>query len=266
MVKHLNAVLAEEIKARLWEGEIQAKVGQEFRVSQPQVSRICNGFTWKHIPWPDGSIGALPEDRIKLLLAQRQPSTGTSKWAGRLNRRLDEEEDRLHGLERLLDSQERFRAGGQITPSTSIIDSLLGKQKDKVADLLEEATGEPVEEPTLADEIDALGQAAEVEADQELLDAIRVPNEPKEKKPKKRKAVEAAEPEQIVPEHMAWDEVLARYGNEPLVKRASSTEDKVLQLAVAIAALELPKNKFESDDLPIYVKQIVQALKGDDDV
>jgi hypothetical protein len=67
----LNKNSVFEIKRRIWEGEPQHYVAADLGVTQPTISRIVNGDQWFHIPWPDGSLGALSTQRRLTLQAQK---------------------------------------------------------------------------------------------------------------------------------------------------------------------------------------------------
>ena len=48
-----------EIKQLLWSGYTQSEVCRNFKVTQPTIHRICQGWTHEEIPWPDGSVGPI---------------------------------------------------------------------------------------------------------------------------------------------------------------------------------------------------------------
>jgi hypothetical protein len=69
----LTSLQIQEIKVDLWTGESQADIAREQCVTQATISRIYNGQQHLQIPWPDGSIGAMPEYRILEILRERHP-------------------------------------------------------------------------------------------------------------------------------------------------------------------------------------------------
>lgn len=60
-----------EIKKSLWEGATQRHLANMFDITQPTISAILTGRTWDHIQWPDGSTGAMDNDRRVKLLRDR---------------------------------------------------------------------------------------------------------------------------------------------------------------------------------------------------
>ncbi len=55
------------MKARLWDGWTQKEVAREFGTSKNYASYLISGERYPHIPWPDGTVGALdPEKRFAI--------------------------------------------------------------------------------------------------------------------------------------------------------------------------------------------------------
>ena len=67
---------AREIKVQLWAGHMtQAEIASQHNVSQPTISRIFRGYDWRELPWPDGSLGHIPQERRETIHASRHRKT-----------------------------------------------------------------------------------------------------------------------------------------------------------------------------------------------
>jgi hypothetical protein len=67
---------AREIKEQLWAGHMtQTEIAHAHSVSQPTISRIFRGYDWASLPWPDGSLGHIPQARRTTIHASRHRST-----------------------------------------------------------------------------------------------------------------------------------------------------------------------------------------------
>lgn len=65
-----------QIKALLWKGEMwQRDIAEHYFISQATVSRIYGGHEWPNVQWPDGTKGAIDEDRRRLhkMLKRKRP-------------------------------------------------------------------------------------------------------------------------------------------------------------------------------------------------
>jgi hypothetical protein len=72
----LSEERAREIKEQLWAGHMtQAEIAHQHYVSQSTISRIFRGYDWAHLPWPDGSLGHIPQERRTTIHASRHRST-----------------------------------------------------------------------------------------------------------------------------------------------------------------------------------------------
>lgn len=67
---------AKQIKLDLWAGHMtQDEIGAKYNVTQPTISRIFRGSAWPKLPWPDGSLGHIPEARRTIIHASRNRKT-----------------------------------------------------------------------------------------------------------------------------------------------------------------------------------------------
>lgn len=68
----------EEIKLRLWEGETQAYLADEFQVSRKTLKDISQGKTWNHVPWPIGPRRRMrsSELRSRIIRSRKRDSSG----------------------------------------------------------------------------------------------------------------------------------------------------------------------------------------------
>jgi transcriptional regulator with XRE-family HTH domain len=57
----LDIAVISKIKALLYQGLTQIEIASTYGISQTSISRIRAGKVGGYIPWPDGSIGALPQ-------------------------------------------------------------------------------------------------------------------------------------------------------------------------------------------------------------
>lgn len=65
-----------QIKERLWAGhQTQSAIAKDFGVSQPTISRIYRGTDFKQLPWPDGSLGGITNERRKVIHVSRNRKT-----------------------------------------------------------------------------------------------------------------------------------------------------------------------------------------------
>lgn len=62
-----------EMKRRIWEGEEQYTIAMSVGLSQPTLSKICNGHIGygDDVKWPDGSLGRFPDYRRAQLAVKR---------------------------------------------------------------------------------------------------------------------------------------------------------------------------------------------------
>jgi hypothetical protein len=60
----LSADDAKLVKQAIWNGETQANVAAHFNISQGTVHRMVKGRAYHEFPWPDGTYGALPVERL----------------------------------------------------------------------------------------------------------------------------------------------------------------------------------------------------------
>ena len=117
---------ASQIKEKLWAGLLtQTAISQEFGVSQPMVSRIFRGLDFKGVPWPDGSMGHIPQDRRKTIHASR-------------NRNTRYQYDGRHGREGL--------DAGESEEISAIVDSLLASKdvelRSQISSITESSIGQ----------------------------------------------------------------------------------------------------------------------------
>ena len=59
------------IKEKIWQGFKHEDIAEHFLLDPSTISRIRTGKMFGHIPWLDGSIGPLPEDRERILIQVR---------------------------------------------------------------------------------------------------------------------------------------------------------------------------------------------------
>lgn len=71
MTTILTSELVKEIKGNIWQGLSHEKVAKMFYISQPHVSRIAKGTQWTNVPWPDGSVGPIPNYQLNALRKAR---------------------------------------------------------------------------------------------------------------------------------------------------------------------------------------------------
>lgn len=71
------------LKTAIWEGLDNKELMERFKVSYSIVIGVKAGRTYPHIPWPDGSIGAMSEMRKELLKEGRKRATVTGKHLDR---------------------------------------------------------------------------------------------------------------------------------------------------------------------------------------
>ena len=72
MPKHLPVSTVQTIKQRIWNGELLELIAASVGCSESLVGNIASGHKWSAIPWPDGSIGALPTSQRNLILTARK--------------------------------------------------------------------------------------------------------------------------------------------------------------------------------------------------
>ena len=72
MPKHLPISTVQTIKQRIWDGELLELIAASVGCSESLVGNIASGHKWSAIPWPDGSIGALPTSQRNLILTARK--------------------------------------------------------------------------------------------------------------------------------------------------------------------------------------------------
>lgn len=56
-----------KIKTDLYRGERQNVVASRYHITQPSISQISRGLAHKNVPWPDGTIGAVPDISKRML-------------------------------------------------------------------------------------------------------------------------------------------------------------------------------------------------------
>lgn len=57
---------ATRLKKLLWQGQTPASIAKTFipKLKPAAIYHIRSGLRWASAPWPDGSLGALPDARI----------------------------------------------------------------------------------------------------------------------------------------------------------------------------------------------------------
>ena len=72
----LSEEAAREVKEQLWAGHFtQEEIAHKHNISQPTVSRIFRGRDWHQLPWPDGSLGHISQERRATIHASRHRKT-----------------------------------------------------------------------------------------------------------------------------------------------------------------------------------------------
>lgn len=69
--RSLTTEQAALVKQHLWEGRTLRDVARHFSVSYSTVSFIKMGFTYRQVPWPDGSFGEMPLAHAERILSDR---------------------------------------------------------------------------------------------------------------------------------------------------------------------------------------------------
>lgn len=83
---------AKKIKILLWEGHLTQKaIAELYGMAQPTISRIMTGRDWGNLPWPDGTTGAFPLERKRVVHRSRHRNT---RYATQLPSTHTSQEDR----------------------------------------------------------------------------------------------------------------------------------------------------------------------------
>ena len=54
------------IKRLLWDGDTHLSIANRYKVTDVHIGKIYRGIAYPDIEWPDGSTGAIPEDKRRL--------------------------------------------------------------------------------------------------------------------------------------------------------------------------------------------------------
>lgn len=66
-----------QVKEMLWDGNMsQQDIGARFFMSQATISRIKAGFLGSDVPWPDETLGAMSNSRMRSIKEARFSSAG----------------------------------------------------------------------------------------------------------------------------------------------------------------------------------------------
>lgn len=63
------------IKEKLWNGTIQRVVAEEANLALPTIQSIIRGSIWYNVPWPDGSVGPMTDERRREISLIRYVNT-----------------------------------------------------------------------------------------------------------------------------------------------------------------------------------------------
>jgi hypothetical protein len=76
MPKHLTPNSVSHIKTRIWNGELMELIAESVGRSEALIGNISSGHKWGTVPWPDGSIGPLPQSQRAIINNARKEARG----------------------------------------------------------------------------------------------------------------------------------------------------------------------------------------------
>jgi len=77
------------LKQLIWAGQTQQQVADDNMMSLGSIAKIVAGTQWHDIPWPDGSIGGLPDAQRQQIALHRQREVFANKKSSRKRSRRD---------------------------------------------------------------------------------------------------------------------------------------------------------------------------------
>lgn len=77
----MKAGYLKAIKRLLWLGTPVPAVAKRFKLSEPMIYHIMRGIRWAEIAWPDGSTGAMSDERKKLIEEARRRAAEKARVA-----------------------------------------------------------------------------------------------------------------------------------------------------------------------------------------
>lgn len=245
MVDRLNAKLTDEtcklLKIDLYRGLPQRKLADHYGISQPQVSRILYGMSWRHIPWPDGKTGSADMQYIK----QKQ--------------RINISEGKLHG-EAGKGTDVMGGSRDDNRPAAVPVEHPIKEGVSPHTIVIDEVAPEPQPIPKM--DYEAIGKVVEksIEGIKDVVDdrlhnaMFDVGKSPKGKKKTVKKTIQ--EQDQV-----PWDVIIAHFPNNAIVQIAVDNERYRLPLQVALASLN--QDIWDDTDLQRVTEQIAQLFEYD---
>lgn len=84
-VHFISIEQAEDIKARLWDGNKTVTIAVEYGFSQATISNIKTGKQYADAKWPDGTMGGMPSYRRVQLMKSNSRDSAIQKQLGATN-------------------------------------------------------------------------------------------------------------------------------------------------------------------------------------
>ena len=97
----LSEEQVKEIKSLLYAGHMsQPEIATMYKTHQAGISRIMHGHLWREIEWPNGTTGAIDQERCKVIKTSRKRSAryANPKQEGKPSDRAREILDKIHRI------------------------------------------------------------------------------------------------------------------------------------------------------------------------
>lgn len=237
-----------QIKFNLWNGEPQSSVARMFNCSQSNISHIMRGRVHYAIPWPDGSVGPMPTQRLAELYAAAKGASYVSP----VSRNLSPNSTNPSSLELhpAAGSHQNVRPQlSNLRPMPIPVDR--GSDYRERASNEQEGSVEVNQQTQLtpnerADMLNSLAEQADQDMQNELIAIMQAV--PLTEPVREAKAREQKPPSY---EFMSWNEITTKAADLPIVIAAESDPD--LQTCVRAAFKLIPRSRWGS---PMAIKLI----------
>jgi hypothetical protein len=247
----LTTQKARLIKEMLWKGKEQARIAVITGVSQATVSRIKKGFIHQSIPWPDGTLGAMPQ--ISTL-------TREEEWSASAQRILSFPQDMQDRIYEMVNKRRKTLDLPPIPPMASAYQEYLMSDPDEDAEM-DGLEGARVEEDkrlsTIGEEFDAIVEdELSKHRDDALLNTIA--------------ATQAVNPNQPPPPYkgpprfveLPWSSVISKDPTNPLVREAVALGDpiRIKAICIVFAQVAATQESWRSSGVARLVQEMEQRL------